>query len=170
MDIKTEIVIYLFTAGLLSAARRVISGAKNGAFYAKGKVPLPNGVAKYVYNLHYLETPAWYAQFISQFLLCLAIYRLFDIDTTLHTYLWSCTAAYLTTMGCSSMAGMFYQGYINLGSGKEFIDEDENPKSEFAFWKWKFWWPRPWYGKRRVYASILGLITLLAGIYLGVYR
>lgn len=169
MDIRTEIVIYVFVAALLSSVRRIISGMKNGCFYAKGKNPLPNLLAKYIYNIHYLETPAWYSQFGFQFFLCLAVYRLFHTYTFDSHYYTSCLAAYLTTMGSSSIAGVFYQGYINVASDKEFIDKTENPKSEFAFGPIRFWWSRPWYGKRRILASILGAIILLCGIYIGIY-
>ena len=75
----------------------------------------------------------------------------------------------MTTMGSSSVAGTFYQGFINVASGKNFIDSTENPKSEFAFGNISFWWNRPVYGKRRIYASIIGLIILVAGIWIGIY-
>lgn len=169
MDFKTEIAIYIFSAGVLSALRRIISGMKNGCFYAKGNIPLPKLLAKYVYNIHYLETPAWYTQFGFQFLLCLALYRTFHIDAASSSYHLCVLGAYLTTMGSSAIAGVFYQGYINISADKNFVDETENPKSEFAFCRIHFWWPRPWYGKRRIYASIFGCITLLCGIYVGIF-
>lgn len=166
---KEEIVIYVFLAGLLSALLRVIGGAKNACFYAKGNTPYHKLLVKYINNLHFLETPAWYSHFIFQFFLCLSIYRLFHIEQGVLGYIISFVGAYLTSMGSSSIAGTFYQGFINVASGKEFIDLTENKKSEFALGNFSFWWYRPWYGKRRIYASVLGLITLLAGIYLGIY-
>jgi len=174
MDIKNEIVIYLLIAGILSAVRRVISGAKNGCFYAKNNTSLgyPPLLEKFIKNIHFLETPAWYSHLGLQFFLCLAIYRLCDTHQGaygLSAYTLSFVGALLSAMGSSAIAGVFYQGYINVGSGQSFIDSGENPKSEFAFWKWSFWWYRPVYGKRRIYASILGVFTLLGGIYLGVY-
>ena len=172
MGIKEEIIIYLVIAGLLSALRRVISGAKNGTFYGKNAHPPPPLLVKYINNIHFLETPAWYSHFMFQGFLCLAIYRLFDYEYGTHgitSYAITFLAACLTSMGSSSIAGPFYQGYINVGSGKEFVNVNENPKSEFAMGPIRFWWKRPWHGKRRIYASVLGLFTLIGGIYLGVY-
>lgn len=169
ISIKEEIVIYIFIAGFLSALRRVISGAKNGCFYAKGNLPYPKILEKYIGNIHFLETPAWYSHFGFQFLLCLCIYRIFHLEQGLSGYIVSFIGAYLTAMGSSSIAGTFYQGYINVASGKEFIDKTENPKSEFAMGNISFWWTRPWNGKLRIYASILGVVSLIGGIYLGIY-
>lgn len=169
VGIKEEIFIYILIAGLLSALRRIISGAKNGCFYAKNVIPLPKILEKYIRNIHFLESPAWYSQFIFQFLLCLSAYRLFHIDQGFSGYCISFIAAYLTSMGSSSIAGTFYQGYINVAVGKEFIDKTENPKSEFAMGPISFWWNRPWKGIFRIYASVLGLVSLISGIYLGIY-
>lgn len=169
MGIKEEISIYILIAGLLSALRRVISGAKNGCFYAKGNLPYPKILEKYIGNIHFLESPAWYSHFGFQFLLCLCIYRLSHLGEGAMGYFISALAAYLTSMGSSSIAGTFYQGYINVATGKEFIDTTENPKSEFALGNISFWWRRPWKGKLRLYASILGLISLIGGIYLGIF-
>lgn len=169
MEIKHEIIIYLLIAALLSALRRVISGAKNGCFYAKGNTPYPKLLEKWIKNIHYLESPAWYTQFGSQFFLSLALYRTFYYGNDVWSYLLPILGALMTSMGTSAIAGVFYQGYINVSDGKKFVDDTENPKSEFAFGPIHFWWKRPWYGKGRIYASILGLITMLLGIYIGTY-
>jgi len=169
MGIKEEILIYVFVACMLSALRRVISGAKNGSFYAKNSNPKPKLLEKYINNLHFLETPAWYSHFIFQFFLCMSIYRLFHLGEGLQGYCIAFIGAYLTSQGTSALAGTFYQGFINVASGKPFIDNTENPESEFALGKWSFWWKRPVHGKRRVYASIVGLVTLIVGMYLGIY-
>jgi hypothetical protein len=169
MDLRMEIFIYILLAGFLSALRRIISGAKNGCFYAKNSDPLPSLLSKYIKNIHFLETPAWYSHFGFQFLLCFCIYRTFHVSEEVYGYILSFIAAMMTAMGSSAIAGTFYQGYINVSAGKEFIDLTENKKSEFALGSISFWWYRPMYGKRRIYASVIGLITLIAGIWIGVY-
>ena len=169
MDIQLEISIYILISGFLSSIVRIFSGMKNGCFYAKGNFPYPKILEKYINNIHFIETPFWYCHFGFQFLLCLCIYRLSHLGEGATGYGISLFAAYLTAIGSSSIAGTFYQGYINVASGKEFIDTTENPKSEFALGNISFWWKRPWKGKLRVYASVLGLISLISGIYLGLF-
>ena len=67
----------------------------------------------------------------------------------------------------SPKAGYWYQAWINRGSGLPDVDVNENPKAEFAlhaFGKdYSFWWSRPWYGKRRVWAQYFGVLMMLAG-------
>lgn len=137
---------------LLMAARRVLSGLKNGAFYAKGRSLILNrALDKAVSNMHTVETPAWYAQFGGMFCFLLAM----DIS-------WAGTlSAILITMGSSALAGYHYQGFINIGSGLPFEYENENRKSEFSDW---FWWYRPWYGKRRKWAALGGAISIIIGL------
>jgi|SRR5690606_6865981 len=137
---------------LLMAARRVLSGLKNGAFYAKGRSLILNrALDKAVSNLHTVETPAWYAQFGGMFCFLLAT----DISWI------GALSAILITMGSSALAGYHYQGFINIGSGLPFEHENENRKSEFSDW---FWWYRPWYGKRRKWAALGGVISIIIGL------
>lgn len=172
MDIKLEFFIYILLAGILSAIRRIISGAKNGCFYGKNLEPKPKLLERYINNIHFLETPAWYSQFGFQTLLCLCIYRTFHIDQGVLGYFISVSSALMTAMGSSAMAGVFFQGFINVGSGQPFVDtakKSDISESEFALLGTSIWWKRWWYGKNRIYAAIFGLITFLAGIYCGLY-
>lgn len=137
---------------LLMAARRVLSGLKNGAFYAKGRSLILNrALDKAVSNMHTVETPAWYAQFGGMF--CF----LFAMDLS-----WAgALSAMLITMGSSALAGYHYQGFINIGSELPFEHGNENRKSEFSDW---FWWYRPWYGKRRKWTALGGVISIIIGL------
>ena len=161
-----EIIIYISIAIILFAARRVISGMKNGVFYGKGRKPLPEKLAKYIKNIHFLETPAWYTEFGGLFFMLLAVFR--AINPTLGFWdiglqLLSCI---LITMGCSGMSNYHYQGYINHGSGLPWVDPNENPKSEFAFGPISFWWKRPWHGKRRKWIIVIGTLYVVGGLLL----
>ncbi len=174
MKIEFEIIFYLLIALLLSSIRRVISGMKNGCFYAKGNAYEVPKLKKYMDNLHYLETPAWYTQFGAVYFFTFAIMRLFNVDNDI-PYLREAIASILITMGCSGMASYHFQGYINLGSNQEFVSKDEDYfpehkyQSEFAFGPISFWWYRPWYGKRRKYLISIGFISILLGIYIGMF-
>lgn len=163
MNLKQEIFIYLMLAGILMAVRRVISGMKNGCFYAKGSVPYPAQLEKYIKNIHYLETPAWYTQFGALFLLLLAAFR--ALNPTCYWY--HAGAAMMATMGSSALAGFWFQGYINVGSKRSFSDRFESKVTEFAWGPIRFWRPKLAYGKRRFFASIAGLIMMAVGFYLG---
>lgn len=164
-----EISIYIFVALLLSSIRRIISGMKNGCFYAKGNsYPVPK-LEKYIKNIHFLETPAWYVQFGSVFLFYFALLRGINHSVHFWGFMIQLLSAYMVTMGSSAVAGYHFQGYINHGSNLPWVDDKENPKSEFAFGSISFWWKRPWKGKFRLYASILGFIAILIGLYLGLF-
>lgn len=164
-----EISIYVFIALILSGIRRVISGMKNGCFYAKGNnYPVPK-LEKYIKNLHFLETPAWYVQFGSVFLFYFALLRGINHTIEFYPLMIQILSAYLVTMGSSALASYHFQGYINLGSNLPWVDPKENPKSEFAFGPISFWWRRPWKGEFRKYSPILGIIAILIGMYLGFF-
>jgi len=146
-----EILIYLTLAVLFNIARRVISGIKNGVVYAEKNRLNPEGLKKYQENLHFAETPAWYSQFFGLGFLLMGVARLLEIPFFLALGISS-----LITMGTSAVAGPLYQGFINLGAGWKFINNDEPKKSEFALGPISFWWPRPWWGWRRILFGIMG--------------
>jgi len=165
---QIEIMIYLVTAGTLSACSRVIGGIKNGCYYAKGNWR-PDQLKKYMDNLHYAETPNWYCLFGSLFLCAFAIFR-----TTRQEYEWilffkQFLSALLVAYGSSGSASYCYQGFINVGSNLPWLDPNENPRSEFAFGPIKFWWSRPWGGKVRKFLPYIGIISLLAGVIIGLF-
>lgn len=165
-----EVIIYLVIALILMSVRRVISGMKNGCFYGKNFNPLPEKLAMYIKNIHFLETPAWYTQFGAVFLFLLAFFRTVNPEFSFYTIMIQLFADYMITMGSSAMASYHFQGYINHGAGLPFVDENENPKSEFALnlfgKKISFWWNRPWYGKRRRYTPFLGALSIILGFVL----
>ncbi len=164
---KIEIFIYLILAAILCAVRRAISGAKNGCFYAKGnKYPTPL-LDDYIKNIHYLETPAWYSQFGAFFLVVFAVFRLVDYNYEFLMILKQFTAAMIVTMGSSGIASYHFQAFINHGCNLPLVDPNENPKSEFAFGPIKFWWNRPWCGKRRKWIPFVAFISVVLGLLLG---
>ena len=153
--------LVLAVAGM--AMVRVFSGMKNGAFYAKGMYP-NTPLQPYVENMHLIEAPQWYVAFGTNFVLVLAIALLVGH----HGILLCALAAWLVAQGASAIASYKYQAYINLGSNLPAVDPNENPKAEFAvrlFGKtYSYWWSRPWYGARRKYSPILGVLMAGAGV------
>lgn len=162
-----EIIVYLIIALILMSIRRIISGMKNGCFYGKNSKPLPDKLEPYIKNIHFLETPAWYSQFGAVFLFLFAIFRIINPEISFYIISIQLLASYMISMGSSAMASYHFQGYINNGAGLPFVDENENPKSEFAInlfgKKISFWWNRPWYGKRRRFTPFLGVLAIIIG-------
>lgn len=172
----TNIEIFcLLAALLLNSARRIISGAKNAALYAKGKYvgDIPGYIFRWIQNLHRLESPAWYAQFGAVFLFLVAYQVKGEWS---YPNVWSASdtwyllevvgIALLGAQSASALAGPLFQGPINQASGKPFIDRNENPKSEFVLGPISFWWPRPWKGVVRIVGATFGAIGIFATLYL----
>ena len=145
------------------AINRILSGIENGAFYAKGSKTIHPKIKKYVNNYHFIETPRWYAMFGSLFFLIFAILKLKTPEYEFDILCQQILATLLLTMGSSHLGGLWYQIWINRGSGLPDIDPNENPMSEFAFWRWSFWWKRPFYGKRRKLLPLIGIIFIIVG-------
>lgn len=146
--------IYIAIASVLMITNRILEGVKSGAFYGKDlrhHAILSSTLRRAIDNIHTVETPLWYMQYGAMFLLLLA----FRDDW------YGIVAALLIAMGSSAAGGYHRQGYINLGSGLTFEDENENRYSEFSDLGW---WKRPWYGKRRKYFAIAGIICILIGL------
>lgn len=160
-----EIPFCLLVAMACYAYRRALSGWKNAAFYAKGKGLINGKIYKYIRNLHYLETPAWYAQAGQFFPLVYLIGRLQGLGVWM-----SLGIALVLTWASSAIASPFYQCPINLSEGSPCINKDENPESEFAWGFIRFWWPRPWKGYFRVVSAIGGFVAAISMIILIVLR
>jgi len=166
-----EIVVYLVVSSLLIASAHVWSAVKSGCFYASQKKDAKNPLKKYIDNLHRAQTPFWYSLFGSLFFMTLAVARLIqdtDIVCALVdlSYFKALFYSYLITHGTSAFAGVFYQGYINIGSGKPFIDVKEKRKFELAFESYSVWLPKFWYGKNRIWISAIGIVMIALGIFL----
>jgi len=161
-----ETIIYITIAVILGFWMRILDAMKSGCFYSVSRGDKENKfLKKKIANLHYIQTPLWYCQFGIIGILLFAVFRLIHPDIVWMNLL----SAYLISQGTSSFASVFYQGYINVGSGLPFVDNNENKKMEFAipFFNKTIWISRFWYGKRRVYISTFGgLAMIVAGILL----
>lgn len=157
-----ETVIYISAACLLVASAHVWSAVKSGCFYAAMRREKPKLLEKYINNLHYVQTPFWYSLFGAFGIMLLAVLQLINKDSLLTNLL----CAFLISQGTSALAGPLYQGFVNVGAGLPFIDENERKEMELAdpiSGKTK-WFKRFWYGKRRVLFSVVGLLMIVAGI------
>lgn len=157
----------LLAAFAATAYVRVLSGLDNGCYYARGAGRRPPELVKYMDNIHNIETPYWYAHFGSTGIYVLIICSFLAPQ---QFFLWHIAESVLCTMGASAAANYKYQYFINIGSGLPGIDPNENPKSEFAFIfkgkSYSFWWSRPWYGERRRYVPVAGVVAVIAGLLL----
>lgn len=145
---------------------------KNGCFYAKGNPWAVPQLDKYIKNLHFLESPAWYVQYGAVFLFYFALLRATNYTTEFIPILIQLLSGYLVAMGSSAMASYHFQGYINVGSNLPFEDSHEDKKSEFAIGKIDIWWTRPsewlgFVGKKKRWNILGGLIMIAIGMYLG---
>jgi len=145
--------LFLIASLVCFAARRAISGMKNAAFYGKGRPPelLPSWLKKWIKNIHFLETPAWYTQAGGTFFAFLVL-----AGRSGYGFWGAVGIALLAAMSASALSSPFYQGPINVSVGKPYVDRDENRKSEFAWGPISFWWPRPWFGYVRIFSAVAG--------------
>ena len=122
-----EIVIYIIIACLLVASTHIWSAIKSGCFYTAKRRDYSNLLMrKYCNNLHLVQTPFWYSLFGSLFFMLLAIFRIYEFKIFESLFL-----SYLIMQSISAICGPFYQGFVNIGSGKPFIDKLENKKRDF---------------------------------------
>lgn len=138
----------------------ILSAIKSGMFYAVSSKNKPKLLEKFINNMHYVQTPFWYACFGSLFLSIFLIY--YDDYFILFLILKS----YLITQGTSTVCGPFYQGFINVGAGKKFIDNEERREFEFAvpILNKSVWIPKFWHGKYRIILIPIGLIMIILGL------
>lgn len=136
-NLYIELIITFVILVIFSAYRRVISGKKNGAFYAKGNRNIKDKKIKsWINNLHRLETPAWYAQFIPVFFVTLNFLRIyiFSLELEFHydilNLIEQFTLTLIATMSISGLGYKNYQKYINIGAG---VVDDDPIKTELIF-------------------------------------
>ncbi len=160
-----ETIIYIILSILLVASAHIWSAIKSGCFYSVSRKDKPEMLKKYINNLHYVQTPFWYSLFGAFGIMLFAMFRLINPDV-----IWmSLLSTYLIAQGTSTLAGPFYQGFINVGCGLPFMDPNEKKEMELAnpFTNKTIWVKRFWYGKRRYYLSLVGVLMICAGIYIG---
>lgn len=166
---KLELIIYLLFIIILTAYKRVNGAMHRAVFYAKNREDQPESLKTYIKNIHFLATPEWYANFGALFFALMIIARIVNpVGGMLHWFLeaFLCLCA---TMFTSGMVSHIYQGYINIGSGLPFVDENEKKFFEvFAIKirgkKYTYEMNRFWVGKNRpkvALASLIGLIITL---------
>lgn len=168
-----EIKIYIIISLILCGSAHIFSAIKSGCFYAASRGEIPEQLEKFIKNLHRVQTPFWYSLFGSLFFMILAIGRIEQDSHILqalldYSFFYVVFASYLITQGISSLLGVFYQGWVNIGSGKPFIDHNEKRKFEIAspFSKRSIWLNKFWYGKNRIWISFVGLFMIIFGLYL----
>jgi ABC-type Fe3+-siderophore transport system permease subunit len=154
--------ILIIVSCVLIFTWRILDSIKSGSFYAASRGKKPNLLKRFMNNLHFVQTPLWYCVFGTIGLLLFAIFNLRNEEI-----LWlNILSAFLISTGISSMCGPFYQGFINVGGGDPFVNENEKRKMEFAnlLTGKTFWIKRPWYGKLRIYFAFIGLIEVIVGL------
>ena len=165
-----EIAIYIVIAISCFIIRTVISGRKNGCFYYKNTKPLPPLLEKYIKNLHFIETPAWYVQTIGIFFLVFSICRLIKPEIELLSIAIQFIATLLITVGSYTAPSYYYQVGITGGLvSDDKLDSDYGNKSEVAIKLGdkvilQFWKTRWFANKGRKVAQWIGIIEILIGI------
>lgn len=161
---RLETIIYLILSVLLVASTHIWSAVKSGCFYAVSRQDKPAMLKKYIENLHYVQTPFWYSLFGAFGVMLFAMFRLENPEIIWMNLL----SAYLIAQGTSTLAGPFYQGFVNIGCGLPFVDPNEKKELELAdpVTGKKKWFKRFWYGKNRIYLAFAGAAMIALGIYL----
>jgi hypothetical protein len=162
-QITIALVLIVLSCGCVAGAH-IFSAIKSGCFYAVSRQanPLPSRLSKYIKNLHYVQTPFWYFLFTGFGLMLIAVFSLIVPGQWLYNIL----NAYLISGGTSAACSPFYQGFINVGAGKPFIDSAENKSMELAdpiSGKTK-WISRFWHGRVRILSAIGGCVMIITGI------
>ncbi len=165
--------------GILSyIAGRIMSGIKSGCFYTDHRhAPTAHRLLwKYWDNIHFLETPYWRVTFFGFDALLIFTFNMAYPEIS---HLWrNILAALLISHGASAAAGVFYQGFINVGNVDrnnvplKFIDDNENHRMELAspVTNKKRKIPRFWYGRRRIYAAFGGVLMITSGLFLALWN
>lgn len=156
------LLLLLLGAAGNATAERIYSGLKNAVFYAKGQAYQVPRLQPYIDDLHTIEAPLWYVNFFQHFMLLVAVGWLRGLP-----WYGIIGAAWLVAQGASTTASYWYQGFINLGCMRPWVDPEEPRKAEFALaWPFKvsFWWRRPWWGPRRKVLPFVGLAMIVAGV------
>lgn len=159
-----ETIIYIILSILLVASAHIWSAVKSGCFYSVSRGQKPEMLKKYINNLHYAQTPFWYSLFGAFGVMLFALFRLVHPDD-----IWiNLVSAYLIAQGTSTMAGPFYQGFINVGCGLLFVDPNEKAEFELAnpFTGKTKWYKKFWNGINRVYLAFAGFLMVVGGIIL----
>ncbi len=166
--------VILLIACLLLGLAHYYSAVKSGCFYAAMRRDKRNRLKKYIDNMHRVQVPFWYSLFGGLFFACMAIlikeeslkFQSFEeFIICLKKLLPFAFRSLIITMSTSSLYGVFYQGVINWGAGKSFIDPQEKRAFEIPLKNISIWVPKFWYGKNRIYISIFALILLIYAIF-----
>jgi len=164
---KIEIIIYVLIAASFFVYRTILSGQKNGCFYHKNDNPLPPFLFREINNIHFLETPAWYAQSLGVFILLLAINRSLNYSFDFWTIIVQITISGLITLGTVQAASYHFQRGITAGlKDDEHLDNTNDSEVAIVIFGWKiqFWKGRLFSNKKRKLAQWLGIIEILSGI------
>src|ERR1044072_3829140 len=98
-----QIIILLLVCLVFVFYNRKLDSKKSGCYYAASENRKPLLLEKEMKNLHRIQTPLWYCQFLPAMILLYIIFTLLHKDTFT-----SITASILMSMGTSAACGYFY--------------------------------------------------------------
>lgn len=172
--------ILIIIAVLLASLTHILSAIKSGCFYnamrqmrSVENFEKPKPLAKFIDNMHYVQTPFWYSLFGCLTIMCFLYFsskESIDIETSevfydLAFYI-VIIKSFMLGCGASALVSPLYQGYINVGAGKPFVDTNEKDSMELAnpISNKTVWIKRFWHGKARFVASFFGLILITVAL------
>jgi len=167
-----EIGIYIIFAMICFIIRTIISGRKNGCFYHKNDKPLPPLLKKSIKNIHFIETPAWYAQTLGIAILIFAICRLINPTFELLNIIYQIIITIIIATGAYTAPSYHYQRGVTAGlRSDDKLDIFDGNKSEVALKIGnkvilQFWKKQLFYNKGRKLAQWVGIIEILIGVIL----
>ncbi len=148
--------LYLLIALGLSAVQRTFSAKKNGVFYGKGVDKVKDERLRlWISNIHIITNQEYRAYWGAMFFYLMSFFTILGWG-----FIISVIMSGILTQLSSATASYHWQKWINLGSGLPEIDPNEKPFWEFTIGSKSYWIPKFWFGRRRLWISVISGILL----------
>lgn len=172
---QIELIVYLL-AGLLGAALGILlDGIEQGVYYAVrsrknwesqcGENSQPKAprfrlgrvhpkLRRFIQNVHAIQTPVSISFTLQMLALSMGVLRGAGVD---FMYALPCTAGLV--MGTWWIVSGHWQGWLNLGVGRPYLDPDENPQAEVS--DTELWRPKLFHGRAHRVGTVVGILMVI---------
>lgn len=171
---QIELIVYLL-AGLLGAALGILlDGIEQGVYYAvksrkhwesqcgphsETKAPrfrldrVHPKLRRFIKNVHAIQTPVSISFTLQMLALSMGVLRGAGVS---FMYAVPCTVGLV--MGTWWIVSGYWQGWLNLGAGRPYLDLNENPQAEVG--DSDLWRPKIWHGRSHHVGTVVGVLMV----------